>query len=150
MLATVTQLSLRLCCNPFFGPKGYSECFTEPFTYELCCQGNQGVEVRLEVFVPCTTCPGIFDVHIVFRPKLLHILLLKVSGTCIGPLYKVMRQKTMFSDSTGQEKTFLTSVHSKTCKKNVNLKNWKTPNYLLLHELSRDVPSGIFNISQDG
>ena len=103
MLATVTQLSLRLCCNPFFGPKGYSECFTEPFTYELCCQGNQGVEVRLEVFVPCTTCSGIFDVHIVFRPKLLHILL-KVSGTCIGPLYKVMRQKTMFSDSTGQKK----------------------------------------------
>lgn len=56
----------------------------------------------------------------------------------------------MFSDSTGQKKTFLTSVHSETCKKNVNLKNWKTPNYLVLHELSRDVPSGIFNISQDG
>jgi len=74
----------------------------------------------------CTHC---------LQAKIIAHIVESIRNMFLGPLYKVMRQKTMFSDSTGQKKTFLTSVHSKTCKKNVNLKNWKTPNYLVLHEL---------------
>ncbi|CAJ1359721.1 unnamed protein product [Effrenium voratum] len=33
------ESSCLLCCNPIFGPRGFTECFDEKFTFELCCSG---------------------------------------------------------------------------------------------------------------